>query len=166
MRVYGFLFIWIQINILVLVGIAGYAVAPVGEFTKTRHPRNVGFNKVLETCFQVQGIRDFRKPGTYEASNSRICEVRGSWFGEEMESRTCGSPESWAVEGPNFGGRPIWESVKGWVRELRARTCANQRRSESQFGNLLKTQFRSFTRRHSRTGREAKSKLLSQKVRV
>jgi hypothetical protein len=54
-----------------------------------------------------------RKPGTCEASNLRMCEVRESGFGEEMGSRTCGSPESRAVDGPNFGGRPVRESVEG-----------------------------------------------------
>jgi hypothetical protein len=126
----------------------------------------LSLTKFSKHVFQEQGIHDFRKPGTCEASNSWTCEVRESGFGKEMGSRTCGRPESRATDGPNFGGRPIRESVKGWVRESRARTSANQRRSEDQFGKLLKTQFGSFTRRHSRTGREAKSKLLSQKVRV
>jgi hypothetical protein len=49
----------------------------VGEFRKTRHPRNVKFDKVLETCFSGAG-NDFRKPGTYEAPNSRMYEVRES----------------------------------------------------------------------------------------
>jgi hypothetical protein len=29
--------------------------ATVGEFSKTRHPRNVEFNKVLEACFSGVG---------------------------------------------------------------------------------------------------------------
>jgi hypothetical protein len=126
----------------------------------------LGLTKFSKHVFQEQGIHDFRKPGTRGASNSRICKVRGSWFGEEVESRTCGSPESWTVDGPNLGGQPIRESVEGWLRESGAWTCANQRRSEGQFGKLLKTLFESFMRRHSRTRREAKSELLCQKVRV
>jgi hypothetical protein len=47
-----------------------------------------------------------------------------------MGSRTRGSPEPRAGDGANFGGRPIRESVKGSVRESRARTCANRRRSK------------------------------------
>jgi hypothetical protein len=31
----------------------------VGEFRKTRHPRNVEFNKVLEACFSGAGISRF-----------------------------------------------------------------------------------------------------------
>jgi hypothetical protein len=31
----------------------------VGEFRKTRHPRNVEFNKVLETCFSGAGNSRF-----------------------------------------------------------------------------------------------------------
>jgi hypothetical protein len=38
-------------------------LASVGEFRKTRHPRNVKFDKVLETCFSGAG-------------NSRFSEVR------------------------------------------------------------------------------------------
>jgi hypothetical protein len=34
-----------------------------------------------------------------------------------MGSRTCGSPESRAVDGPNVGGRLIRESVKGVAHE-------------------------------------------------
>jgi hypothetical protein len=148
---------------------------PVGEFRKTRHPRNVKFDKVLETCFSGAGnsrfseawnLWSFRKPGTWEASNSRMCEVRESWFSEEMGSRTCGSPEPRAGDGANFGGESIRESVEDPVRESRAKTCTNRWSSKGQFGNLSRTQFGSHAWRHSRTGGEAKSKLLSQKVRV
>jgi hypothetical protein len=58
-------------------------------------------------------------------------KIRGSWFGEEVESRTCGSPESRADDGANFGRWPIRESVGDPVRESRAGTCTNLRRSES-----------------------------------
>jgi hypothetical protein len=36
--------------------------------------------------FQEQGICDSRESGTYEVSNSRMCGVRESGFGEEAES--------------------------------------------------------------------------------
>jgi hypothetical protein len=126
----------------------------------------LSLTKFSKHVFQEQGVHDSRKPGTCGASNSRMSKVQGSWFGEEAGSRTCGSLESRTVDGLNFGERPVRESVEGWVRALGAWTCANQRRSEGQFGKLLKTLFGSFMRRHSRTRREAKSKLLSQKVRV
>jgi hypothetical protein len=106
----------------------------VGEFRKTRHPQNVKSDKVLETCFQGQGIHDFRKPGTCEASDSQMCEVRESWFGEEMGSRTCGSPEPRAVDGTNFGGRPIREFVEDPDRESRAKTCTNRWRAKADSG--------------------------------
>jgi hypothetical protein len=35
------------------------AVPDVGEFRKTRHPRNVEFNKVLEACFSGAGSSRF-----------------------------------------------------------------------------------------------------------
>jgi hypothetical protein len=58
-------------------------------------------------------------------------KIQESWFGEEVESRTCGSPESRAGDGANFGRWPIRESVGDPVRESRAETCTNLRRSES-----------------------------------
>jgi hypothetical protein len=122
--------------------------------------------KSLRHVFQEQETHDFRKPGTCESSNSRMCEVRESWFGEEIGSRTCESPEPQAGNGANFGGRPIRESVEDQVRGSRAKTRTNRWRSEGRFGNLSKTKFRSHVWRHSRTGEEAKSKLLSQKGRV
>jgi hypothetical protein len=74
----------------------------------------LGLTKFSNHVFQEQGIHDFRKPGTCEASNSWMCRIRESWFGEEVESWTCGSPESRTVDGPNFEERPIRESVEGW----------------------------------------------------
>jgi hypothetical protein len=119
----------------------------------------LSLTKFSKHVFQEQGIHDSRKPGTCEAVNSLMCKVRESWFGEEVESRTCGSPESRTVDGPNFGERLVRETVEDPVREFRAKTFTNQLRSEGQFGKLLKTLFGSFTRRHSRTRGEAKSKL-------
>jgi hypothetical protein len=81
------------------------------------------------------------------AGNSRFSEVWNLWslefakvwssgilVREEIGSRTCGSPEPRAGDGANFGGRPIRESVEGSVRESRARTCANRRRSKADSG--------------------------------
>jgi hypothetical protein len=72
----------------------------------------LSLTKFSRHVFQGQGIHDLRKSGTCEASNSRMCEVWESGFGEEMGSRTCGSPEFRAVDGPNFRW-PIRESVDG-----------------------------------------------------
>jgi hypothetical protein len=38
--------------------VLGLGWMPVGEFRKTRHPRNAKFDKVLETCFS--GTRNSR----------------------------------------------------------------------------------------------------------
>jgi hypothetical protein len=83
-----------------------------------------------------------------------------------VESRTCGSPEPQAGGGANFEGRLIRESVGDPVRESRVKTFTNRRRSKGWFGNLLGTRFGSHVWRYSRTVEEAKSKLLSQKIRV
>jgi hypothetical protein len=90
----------------------------------------LGLTKFSRHVFQEQGIRDSRKSGTCEVSNSQVCRVRESWFGEEVESRTCGSPES---------------------QLSMARTSENGR-----FGNLLKTLFGSQARGRARTSWEAR----------
>jgi hypothetical protein len=66
--------------------------------------------------FQGQETHDFQKPGTCEDSDSRMRKIRGSWFGEEVESRTCGSPESRAGNGANFGRWLIRESARDVTR--------------------------------------------------
>jgi hypothetical protein len=38
----------------------------------------LSLTKFLRHVFQEQGTHDFRRPGICEASDSRICEVRGS----------------------------------------------------------------------------------------
>jgi hypothetical protein len=91
----------------------------------------LSLTKFLRHVFQGQEIHDFQKPGTCEASDSRMRKIRASWFGEEVESRTCENPESRAGDGANFGIWPIRESVGDPVRESRAETCTNLRRSES-----------------------------------
>jgi hypothetical protein len=90
----------------------------------------LGLTKFSRHVFQEQGIRDSQKSGTCEVSNSQVCRVRESWFGEEVESRTCGSPES---------------------QLSMARTSENGR-----FGNLLKTLFGSQARGRARTSWEAR----------
>jgi hypothetical protein len=115
----------------------------------------LSLTKFLRHVFQEQETHDFRKPETCEASDSRMREIRESWCGEEMGSRTCGIPEPRAGDGANFGGQPIHESVGDPVRESRAKTCMNIRRSESRFGNLSRAWFGSHTWRHSRTDGEA-----------
>jgi hypothetical protein len=91
----------------------------------------LSLTKFLRHVFQGQETHDFRKPGTCEASDSRMRKIRGSWFGEEVESRTCGSPEPRAGNATNFGRWLIRESVGDPVRESRAKAFTNQRRSES-----------------------------------
>jgi hypothetical protein len=94
----------------------------------------LSLTKFLRHVFQEQETHDFRKPGTCEASDSRIREVRGSRFGGEVGSRTCRSPEPRAGDGANFGGRPIRESVEDSVRESRAKTCMDLRRTKADSG--------------------------------
>jgi hypothetical protein len=90
-----------------------------------------GITKFSKYVFQEQGMRDSRKSGTCEVTNSRMCRIRESWFGEKAEPRTCGSPES---------------------QLLMVRTSGNCR-----FGNLMKTLFGTQTRGHARTWRQARA---------
>jgi hypothetical protein len=86
--------------------------------------------KFLRHVFQGQETHDFRKPATCEAPNSRMCEVRESSFGGVIGSQTCEGPEPQAGCGANFRGRPVRESVEDPVRESRAKTFTNRRRSK------------------------------------
>jgi hypothetical protein len=52
----------------------------------------LSLKKFSRHVFQGQETHDFRKRGTCEASDSRMRKIRGSWFGGEVESGTCGSP--------------------------------------------------------------------------
>jgi hypothetical protein len=114
--------------------------------------KTLSLTKFLRHVFQGQGTHDFRKPGTCEASDSRMRKIRASWFGEEVESRTCGSPEPRAGDGANFGGWPIRESVGEPVQESRAETCTNLRGSESRIrgsveGPVRESQVKTFSNR-------------------
>jgi hypothetical protein len=104
----------------------------VGEFRKTRHPRNVEFNEVLEICFQGQGACDFQESWTCEASESRTRDFQESWACEVSESRTCDPRESQTGEVTNFGGRKIRESARSLFRKSRtgnSRTSGKQSQS-------------------------------------
>jgi hypothetical protein len=81
--------------------------------------------------FQEQEIREFRKSGTCEVSNSWVCRVRELWFGEEAESWTRGSPES--------------QLLMVRISEI------------FRFGNLMKALFGTQALRHTRTCWEAKA---------
>jgi hypothetical protein len=91
----------------------------------------LSLTKLIRHVFQGQETHDFQKPGTCEASDSRMRKIRASWFGEEVQSRTCGSPESRAGDGASFRRWPIRESVGDPVRESCAETCTNLQRSGS-----------------------------------
>jgi hypothetical protein len=131
-------FLWPESKKLVIPFLRIYLIASLlfvhcvllGNSGKPVTLETLSLTKFSKHVFQEQGIHDFRKPGTREASNSRMCKVRESWFGGEMESRTCGSPEPPAVNGANFGRRPIRESVEDPVRESRMMTFTNRRRSK------------------------------------
>jgi hypothetical protein len=104
----------------------------VGEFSKTRHPRNAEFNKVLEACFS-------------EAGNSRLSESWNLWSLEIREYAKFGNLDSvkkWSHE-----------HAEAWNLEL-----SMARTSESgQFGNLSRAEFGSQARGHARTSGEAKA---------
>jgi hypothetical protein len=47
--------------------------AAVGEFRKTRHPRNVEFNEVLEICFS--GVENSRFSAVWNLRSFRFVDV-------------------------------------------------------------------------------------------
>jgi hypothetical protein len=128
----------------------------VGEFRKTRHPRNVKFDKVLKTCFSGAGnsrfseawnlwspefanvwssgilIRwsdkdtDMRRPGT---SSWRWRELR-----RKDSSGICRGPSSEVMREDMHElmkkRRPVRESVEDPVRRSCAKTFTNRRRSK------------------------------------
>jgi hypothetical protein len=65
--------------------------ASVGDFRKTRHPRNVEVNEICDASFQEQRTREDLEPGTHEVSESR---TRGG-----LESRTLEASESRTRDG-------------------------------------------------------------------
>jgi hypothetical protein len=65
--------------------------ASVGEFRKTRDPRNVEVNEICDASFQGQGTHEDLESGTHEVSKSRM---RG-----EQDSRTLGISESRTRDG-------------------------------------------------------------------
>jgi hypothetical protein len=52
--------------------------ASVGNSVKPVTLETLSLTKFSKHVFQEQGIHDFWKPGTCEASNSRMCKVRES----------------------------------------------------------------------------------------
>jgi hypothetical protein len=112
-----------MLNLAILHKVAGSRV--LGNSGKPVTLEMLRLTKFSKYVFQEQGIRESRKHGTYEVSNSRICWVRESWFGKEVESRARGSPES---------------------QLAMARTSENCR-----FRNLLKTLFGDQACGHPRT---------------
>jgi hypothetical protein len=145
----------------------------VGEFRKTRHPRNIEFNEVLEICFsgernlRFSGIWDLRSLGvadmrfsgifwTCEASGSRTCDFQESWTCEASGSRTCDFRESWICEVSESWTCESVESRTGEVTNFGGRLIR-----ESVGSLARKSRTRKFTNQW-----EAKSKLSFQKVRV
>jgi hypothetical protein len=128
----------------------------VGEFRKTGHPRNVEFNKVLESCFAVagnsrfseawnlwslefanvqssgilirwrSGVTNMRKPGI---SNYRWPELRRT-----ADSGICRGLSSGIrrvdMREPAEKRRPTRETTEDPAREFHAKTFTNQERSK------------------------------------
>jgi hypothetical protein len=136
--------------------VAFFFLTIVGEFRKTRHPRNVKFDKVLETCFSGagnsrfseawnlwslefanvwssgtlirwrNGVTNMRKPGT---SSWRWRELRRTAdSGIYRGPRTEVTCED--LHEPMKKRKPIREFIKDPVRESRVKTVTNLRRSK------------------------------------
>jgi hypothetical protein len=98
----------------------------VGEFRKTRHPRNVKSDKVLKTCFS--GVGNSRFSEAWNLRSLEFANVRSSGILIRRRNWVTNmrKPGTRAGNGANFGGRPIRESVEDQVRGSRAKTCTNR----------------------------------------
>jgi hypothetical protein len=104
--------------------------ASVGDFRKTRHPRNIEFNEVLEICFSGAGHSRFS--GILDLRNLRFANMQFSGILNRrrlgvMNTRKPG-PRTGKVT--NFGGQLIRESVRDLVRKSCAEKFTNQKRSK------------------------------------
>jgi hypothetical protein len=68
--------------------------ASVGEFRKTRHPRNVEVNEICDASFQGQRTHEDLESVTHEVSESRTRSGLDSRTLEASESRTRDGSES------------------------------------------------------------------------
>jgi hypothetical protein len=68
-----------------------FQIMTVGEFRKTRHPRNVEVNEIFDASFQVQRTHEDLESGIHKVSKSRM---RG-----ELDSRTLKVSESRTRDG-------------------------------------------------------------------
>jgi hypothetical protein len=131
----------------------------VGEFRKTRHPRNVEFNEVLKACFSGAGNSRFSEVWDLRSLEFANVLSSGILIRQEEESRACGSPESQLLIGRTSEELLIREPDEDSVRDSGAWTRTNRLGDKGHFGNLSKTKFGNFGRGHPRTTGEAKSKL-------
>jgi hypothetical protein len=129
---------------------------PVGEFWKTRHPRNVEVNEICDASFQ--GAKNTRRSRVW---NSRSLEVTNARWTGLPNSRSLGVANARWLGVSNLLSP---EFVNSW--RLKAMNLQNHELRESaKFGNMMEDKFGSHGA-WSTNYQEAKSKLSSQKVRV
>jgi hypothetical protein len=79
----------------------GCGFGAVGEFRKTRHPRNVKFDKVLETCFSGAGISRFSEAGNlWSLEFANVCSsgILIRWSNGVTDMRRLGTSSWWRRE--------------------------------------------------------------------
>jgi hypothetical protein len=103
---------------------------PVGEFRKTRHPRNVEFNEVLKACFSGAGNSRFSEAWNLRSREFANVQNSGILIRRRGGVTNMREPRISTVDGPNFGELPIRESTEDLVRESRAETFTNHGRSK------------------------------------
>jgi hypothetical protein len=120
----------------------------VGEFMKTRHPRNVKFDKVLETYFSGAGNSRFsevrnlwspefanvRSSGILIRWSNRVTDMRrpgtSSWRWRELRRKDSSGVSREDIHELVKKRRPVRESVEDSVREFHVKTFTNRRRSK------------------------------------
>jgi hypothetical protein len=111
----------------------------VGEFRKTRHPRNVEFNEVLKACFSGAGNSRFSEAWNLRSREFANVQNLGILIRRRGGVTNMREPGISTVDGPNFGELPIRKSDEDSAWDSGARTFTNLLESKGHFGYLLKT---------------------------
>jgi hypothetical protein len=113
----------------------------VGEFKKTRHPRNIEFNEVLEICFsgaghsRFSGILDLR---SLRFANTQFSGILNQWRLGVMNTRKPGTSNWQSHELRRTANSGIWresgsEVMRGQIHEPEKKQSQSCRPKKSGF---------------------------------
>jgi hypothetical protein len=113
----------------------------VGEFRKTRHPRNIEFNEILEICFsgaghsRFSGISDVR---SLRFANMQFSGILNQWRLGVMSTRKPGTSNWQSHELRRTANSGIWresgsEIIPGEIHEPEKKQSQSRRPKKSGF---------------------------------